>query len=651
MEQNKAKIGIDDIPTPTLIFRQNGENGGILLQSRNSAADDITGATILNANPDTLFRLADGGGFTPFLQKMATERPGSSATANLIVAATGASQTVEARIRHQQDNGDFIVQLLRVEPAPSAHPQFSSEHPVISDVLAALPEFLVFVDTELTIRLVNDTAVHWLAAPRVNIIGTAVGNWAKLVRNPEITEWAELALQSGKLTKTESVWQFDDGQIRHVELIIVPAEDSTGAVVGTYIMARDQTEKVVANQRSRAAEQRFRSILRLSPEAVITTGPQGTIRLFSKGAEDIFGYKAHEVIGRSLDVLIPERFRDIHKKHMRNFKTQDLDHIVMTQRSEIIGLTREGREFPASASVSKLEVDNTTLFTVLLHDVTDQRLFEDQLSKAKEDAERANVAKSDFLAGMSHELRTPLNAIIGFSEMITGEVIGPVNNRKYLDYATNIHTAGRHLLSLINDLLDISRLEMGEIEPQNDEVDLVDVIHEVNTMIKGAVDKAELTYNCRIQPNLPNLHGDRRRISQILINILSNAIKFTPRGKSVTTTAFARMGRITITVADTGIGIREEDLDRITDPFVQTHEFDVNKAIESNGVGLGLVRPGRAARAARALEPVVRARVRAAPLPSRGLPRWRRRGSGRSGPRRPEARGARPARAAPGCRA
>lgn len=582
MEQNNAEIDINDIPTPILIFRPDGENGEILLQSHNPAAYEFAEAIVTGTTPDRMIQLADGSTFTRFLHQMTVENSGSGARVDLVIATNDMRSTAEALIRYRKNRNDFVVQLLRTERTSSPHPQF------ISDVLAALPEFLVFVDRDLTIRLVNDTAVHWLAAPRVNIIGTAVGEWAKLVRNPEITEWAELSLQSGKLTKTKSVWQFDDGQIRHVELIIVPAEDSKGTVVGTYIMARDQTEKVVANQRSRAAEQRFRSILRLSPEAVITTGPQGTIRLFSKGAEDIFGYKAHEVIGRSLDILIPERFRNIHKKHMRNFKTRDIDHIVMTQRSEIIGLTREGREFPASASVSKLEVDNTTLFTVLLHDVTDQRLFEDQLSKAKEDAERANVAKSDFLAGMSHELRTPLNAIIGFSEMITGEVIGPVNNRKYLDYATNIHTAGRHLLSLINDLLDISRLEMGEIEPQNDEVDLVGVIDEVNTMIKGAVDKAELTYNCRIQPNLPNLHGDRRRISQILINILSNAIKFTPRGKSVTTTAFARMGRITITVADTGIGIREEDLDRITDPFVQTHEFDVNKAIESNGVGLGL---------------------------------------------------------------
>lgn len=587
MGHNKADIDINDIPTPILIFHQDNDDGEITLQSYNAAAEKFVDTITIGIQPDELFRLTDGDGLTSTLWQLADGESNSRSEVTLNFAdSSGSRQVADASIGYRQIRNDFVVHLLPANPTTKL--QASFEHPAISDVLAALPEFLVFVDPALSIRLANDTAVHWLAAPRVNIIGTAIGDWAKLVRNPEVTEWTEQALQSGKLTKTKSVWQFDDGQIRHVELIIVPAENSSGDVVGAYIMARDQTEKVVANQRSRAAEQRFRSILRLSPEAVITTGPQGTIRLFSKGAEDIFGYKAHEVIGRSLDILIPERFRAVHKKHMQNFKIRDLDHIVMTQRSEITGLTREGREFPASASVSKLEVDNTTLFTVLLHDVTDQRLFEDQLSKAKEDAERANVAKSDFLAGMSHELRTPLNAIIGFSEMITGEVIGPVNNPKYLDYATNIHTAGRHLLSLINDLLDISRLEMGDIQPQNDEVDLVDVIQEVNTMIKGAVDKAELTYKCRIQPNLPNLHGDRRRISQILINILSNAIKFTPRGKSITTSAFTRMGCITITIADTGIGIREEDINRITDPFVQTHEFDVNKAIESNGVGLGL---------------------------------------------------------------
>jgi signal transduction histidine kinase len=207
------------------------------------------------------------------------------------------------------------------------------------------------------------------------------------------------------------------------------------------------------------------------------------------------------------------------------------------------------------------------------------------LSQALEAAALANQAKSQFLATMSHELRTPLNAVIGFSEMLVSEIFGPLGHARYREYAGDIRASGAHLLSLINDILDLSRLDVGQAELEEGEVELPALIAETVRMMKGQAEAASLTLAQRCEPHLPMLRADGRRVRQVVINLMSNAVKFTPAGGRISVSAFRRSGEIAIVVSDTGIGMSKEDLPRAFERFSQI-DSELSRRYEGAGLGL-----------------------------------------------------------------
>ncbi len=214
------------------------------------------------------------------------------------------------------------------------------------------------------------------------------------------------------------------------------------------------------------------------------------------------------------------------------------------------------------------------------------RRAEETSREAREAAEVANRAKSEFLANISHELRTPLNAIIGFSEIIRDEMFGPIGSEQYKDYIKDIHDSGEHLYSLINDVLDVSKAEAGKLSLAEGEVDVADTIERCLRLVKERAERGGVTLVVEVADRLPRLRADERKVKQILINLLSNAVKFTPEGGSVTTTArIERDGRLAICVADTGIGIAQEDMAAVMAPFGQV---DSTLARRYEGTGLGL---------------------------------------------------------------
>ncbi len=223
-------------------------------------------------------------------------------------------------------------------------------------------------------------------------------------------------------------------------------------------------------------------------------------------------------------------------------------------------------------------------------DVTEQDAREAMLRNSRETAEAASRAKSAFLANMSHELRTPLNAIIGFSEVMKNEMMGPIGSERYRGYANDIHGSGRHLLQLINDVLDISKIEAGKAELRDERVDLGLVIDECAALIAPQASANALSITVEVSNELPNLRGDTRAMKQILLNLLSNAVKFTPaRGKVALSARVGKAGDLEITVADTGIGISEESIERIFEPFYQV-DSDLSRRFEGTGLGLSLVK-------------------------------------------------------------
>ena len=202
-------------------------------------------------------------------------------------------------------------------------------------------------------------------------------------------------------------------------------------------------------------------------------------------------------------------------------------------------------------------------------------------------AEGANRAKTEFLANMSHEIRTPLNAIIGFSEIIENEIMGKAQgNSKYMGYARDIHGAGNHLLNVINDILDIAKIEVGKLELAEDEIDVTESLCTCLNMLADQSQKNGVQLERTSQDSLPDLRGDEKKFKQIVINLLSNAIKFTSEGGKVTLSAEVEGdGSLRLTVSDTGIGIAAEDLDKVMAPFAQVNSAHSRK---HQGTGLGL---------------------------------------------------------------
>jgi signal transduction histidine kinase len=214
----------------------------------------------------------------------------------------------------------------------------------------------------------------------------------------------------------------------------------------------------------------------------------------------------------------------------------------------------------------------------------------DELSIARDEAETANRAKSEFLALMSHELRTPLNAILGFSEIIKGEMLGPVGTAKYRDYAKDVHDSGQHLLALINDILDLSKIEAGKLELDEEDVDVADAIHSCLTLVREWAKNGGVRLVTEIPEELPALRFDERKLKQILINLLSNAVKFTPAGGTVTIKAWFRVDSgYVFQIIDTGVGIALEDIPKALSPFGQV-DAKLTRKYEGTGLGLPLTK-------------------------------------------------------------
>lgn len=252
------------------------------------------------------------------------------------------------------------------------------------------------------------------------------------------------------------------------------------------------------------------------------------------------------------------------------------------------GLDAEAMSAGAIDYLDKSELDGSVLERTIRY-ARHTHALEARLHVALRDASQANAAKSDFLARMSHDLRTPLNAILGFSEVVRDQMYGPVGSTKYAEYASHIYESGRHLLTLIDGILDLSRIEAGRLELTPELVDIASVIAEAMRLVQRQVEQKGLGMAAVADAGIPCVVADRRAVMQILVNLLSNAVKYTPVGGRIEIAARLVAGEMCVTVADSGIGIAPEDMETVLQPFGQGRQPSGSRQ-EGCGLGLSIVK-------------------------------------------------------------
>lgn len=346
----------------------------------------------------------------------------------------------------------------------------------------------------------------------------------------------------------------------------------------------DITEQKEAAKASARTERLFTNIFRLTPEVMILSSlKNGRILDVNPAFLNVFGRRRDDTIGKmasELDIWTDSTFlgRFVEELKMTASMT-DVPTSVRTRGN----LIRHFRLF-----AQKIEHDNEQLLLLIGRDVTDELVHAQDLQRGRDNAELANRAKSEFLANMSHELRTPLNAILGFAEILRDEMIGPIGNKRYSEYAQDIHLSGTHLLEIINDILDLSKVEAGRLEAHLTWIEPVDCLETCLTLVQQRAFEGDVSLKNDLDRSVM-LEADERLVKQIGLNLLSNAVKFTEAGGSVTLTLnrTANAG-LCLSVSDTGIGMTADEIKIARRPFGQV-DSSLSRRQEGSGLGLPLV--------------------------------------------------------------
>jgi PAS domain S-box-containing protein len=362
-----------------------------------------------------------------------------------------------------------------------------------------------------------------------------------------------------------------------------PLKDDDGSLKGGVVVLHDITERKRAEEALRQSEERFRLLVsEVTDYAILMLDPEGRIASWNAGAERIKGYKRDEIIGQHFSRFYPAEDVEQGKP------AHELKVAAEQGRFEDEGwrVRKDGSRFWANVVITALRDAAGRLhgFGKVTRDITERKRAEEIMRHAKEQAERTSRFKDQFLSTMSHELRTPLNAVLGFSDLLADERYGPLNEkqRRYIDH---IHTGGKHLLSLISDILDLSKIEAGRMELAIENLSIQGAFGEVLSVMQPLADKKSHTLSTSAEAKLA-VRADGTRFKQVLLNLLGNAIKFTPNGGRIELAARLEDGSVRVEVRDNGPGIPDEEKTRIFEAFYRLR--DSGKKAEGTGLGLAI---------------------------------------------------------------
>ncbi len=541
-------------------------------------------------------------GESPRVQQMAQrERPADRPlpSPQLLQRRDGGWLELEERVG---GDGDLICQWTDVTRRLDAETEVVRLQARLRDAIQSLPDGIALFDADDRLDLHNSAfAERYGLDPHDSLVGRRFEDLLRLMIEAGVhgpvgadaaarDRWIAAAVARHRAPAGPIEIRLSDG--RWIRVSETRTHD--GGIVGVHAdvteLKRREMELGRLNAELSRSEARKQAIFETALDGVVTIDAEGLIVEFNPAAERTLGWTRAEALGRRMDdLVIPPAYRERHRAGFRRY-LEGGGGAMMGRRLELSAMRRDGSEFPAELAITATRVGEDLFFTAYLRDITDRKVAEQALIDSKAKAEAAAQAKANFLNNMSHELRTPLNAIIGFSEIIKEQVLGPIGVAKYTEFASDIYESGAHLLAIINDVLDMSRIEAGQHLLQLEPLDLAPVVRSCLQMVRGRAASGGVGLVDDTGPLPVVLVADRKAVMKILLNLLSNAVKFTPPGGTARVAAAGEGdGTVVLTVADTGIGIAPEAMDRVFDPF-QQGDMGLNRQHEGVGLGLAITR-------------------------------------------------------------
>lgn len=507
------------------------------------------------------------------------------------------AEPVDARVMVVDDDPQLLATVRTLLQPWGLHVTTLSHPQQFWETLEAATPDLLILDLkmpdingiELCQIVRND--VHWSGLPIVVLTAYTDANTvnqvfaagaddfiSKPIVGPELVTRIINRLERIKLLKNIATLHFSEATERQKaetalrkvkdELEMRVAERTAELVSVNERLRSELNERKQIEAALKVSQVRFAGILDIADDAVISMDGKQRITLFNQGAEKIFGYTAEEAIGQPLDLLLPDRFAQLHRHHVNDFNQAASEARRMGERREIFGRRKNGEEFPAEASISKLQIQGETIFTVILRDTSDRKIIERM--------------KDEFISIVSHELRTPLTSIHGSLGMLASGLLDaePETGKRLLEIAVD---STERLIRLINDVLDVERIESGKVTMDKQTCNVADLITNAANVMQAMAEKFGVT----LSVTTVSIHvwADGDRIIQTLTNLLSNAIKFSPQGATVWLSAVQQKDRVLFQVQDQGRGIPDDKLETIFERFQQV---DASDSRNQDGTGLGL---------------------------------------------------------------
>ncbi len=462
--------------------------------------------------------------------------------------------------------------------AAAVHHAFPA-HLLLSAIVDSSDDAILSQSVDGTVTSWNAGATRMFGYRPEDIVGHSV---VALVPPELVDEHHELMRrlqQQERIDHYETVRCRRDGQRVPVSLTFSALRDEAGMLLGASSICRD----ITFLKQSAAEAALLAAIVESSDDAIISKDLSGTVTSWNRGAERVFGYTADEMIGEPVAKLFPADRLDEEPRILERLRRGErVDHY------QTIRVRKNGEHFPVSLTISPIADPRGRIVgaSKVARDITKEVEAVRQLARANEELKRADRMKSEFIAMMSHELRTPLNSIIGFASVLRSGRSGSLTPDQSHQIGL-IRTSGKHLLHLINDLLDLSRMEAGKLELELEDVAVGGVLTEAVETLKPQAAQKRLELRLELGPT-PRIRTDRARLLQVLLNVLGNAVKFTPRGHVAAAVEADGTGVI-VRVRDTGIGIPADKLGTLFQPFMQV-EGSARRRFEGTGLGLYLSR-------------------------------------------------------------